>query len=377
MSHDDRRADALAKALDEIAILDLACLGVASYLYLALESRQPGPMCMGAARFMLNALKRTRQTAPPLASNSAESPNGRNSHAGPGRSPVVMIATGFPMGGGVPETDGPVGAAMLARALAKTCGARSVIVTDEAFVEAVKAACIGAGLAPRLVAPDGLEQVSYLNAVHILPFPLEDDACRARCDTALDSMNPALMVAVERPGKNIKGVYHGMNGRPLAGYVADIEPLFSMARERGAPFLAIGDGGNEVGMGLIREDLSAVLPQAEHCGCPCGGGAAAVLEADYLVTASVSNWGAACVIAALSVLTDRPDALHAPEEERRAIELCANSGAVDGVSLSPVPAVDGVSAEEWEGLMTVLHGMVRRGVTDQGDWRRDVHSQSP
>ncbi|TVM32525.1 DUF4392 domain-containing protein [Oceanidesulfovibrio marinus] len=341
------RQEALAKALDNIAVLDLACLGVAGHLYEALQRKQPGDMCMGAARFVLNAL--------------------------PEEGGLAVIATGFPMGGGVPETDGPVGAAMLARALRVARGARSLIVTDEDFVDAVKAACIGAGLSPRIADPEGLESISYLNPVYILPFPREEAACRTRCEQVLANMEPDLLVAVERPGKNTAGVYHGMNGRPLAGFVADIEPLFEMGRDRGIPILGIGDGGNELGMGVIREDLGEFLPQATSCGCPCGQGTAAVFAADYLVVASVSNWGADGIIAGLAVLTHNSDVLHYPDRERRAIELCANSGAVDGVHVSPVPAVDGIPAEEWEGLLTTLRGMIHRGTDFRGDWRRQKH----
>jgi hypothetical protein len=215
--------------------------------------------------------------------------------------------------------------------------------------------------------------VSYLNPVYILPFPREEQTCRERSERVMANMRPHLMVAVERPGKNVEGVYHGMNGRPLAGYVADIEPLFEMAREGGVPVLGIGDGGNELGMGLIRDDLGGFLPQATSCGCPCGKGTAAVFAADYLVVASVSNWGANGVIAGLAVLTQNRDVLHYPDRERRAIELCANSGAVDGVHVSPVPAVDGIPAEEWEGLLTTLRGMVHRGKDVHGDWRRQTH----
>ncbi|MFW5733826.1 MAG: DUF4392 domain-containing protein [Oceanidesulfovibrio sp.] len=341
------RQSALERALDAIATLDLACLGVADHLYAALQRKQPGPMCMGAARFVLDAL--------------------------PEEGGLAVIATGFPMGGGVPETDGPVGAAMLARSLRVARGARSLIVTDEEFVDAVKAACIGAGLSPRIADPEGLESISYLNPVYILPFPREEEACRSHCEQVLANMRPDLMVAVERPGKNVAGVYHGMNGRPLAGYVADIEPLFEMGREASIPILGIGDGGNELGMGIIREALGSFLPQATSCGCPCDKGTAAVFAADYLVVASVSNWGTDCVIAGLSVLTQNIDVLHYPDREKRAIELCANSGAVDGVLVSPVPAVDGIPAEEWEGLLTTLRGMIHRGTGFQGDWRRRKH----
>lgn len=339
-------AGPVAAAIDAFVTLDLASLGVAPRLYAALQSKQPGPMCMGAAAFLAKNLPETKG--------------------------LVCIATGFPMGGGVPETDGPVGAAMLARALYQGLGVHSVLVTDQGWEDSVKAACIGAGLSPMVLPESGVEPIRYLRPVYIATVPRDDAGCTAACERLLD-LKPDMLIAIERPGKNIKGVYHGMNGRPLAGFIADVERLFEMGRERKIPILGIGDGGNEIGMGLVREELSSFLPQAAACGCPCGGGTATAFASDYLVVASVSNWGAAGIIAALAVLLNRLDVLQEPEREERAIELCANTGAVDGVSLSPEPAVDGIPAIEWNGLMRSLRGVVARGMDQATDWRRKVH----
>ncbi len=337
----------VADAIDDFATLDLACLGVSQPLYTALQRRQPGPMCLGAADFMLQHLPESQG--------------------------LVIIATGFPMGGGVPETDGPIGAAMLARALHLSRGCDCIIITDKGWEEPMRAACIGAGLAPIPVPEQGIETINYLKPAYIATVPREDDACHEAVDALLARKKPDLLIAIERPGKNVQGVYHGMNGRPLTGFVADLDYLFHRGRESGVPILGIGDGGNEIGMGLLLRDLPDFLPQARDCGCPCKGGTAAALSADHLVTASVSNWGATCIVAALALRLQNIEILHEPEQEQRAIELCANTGAVDGVSVSPIPAVDGIPGQEWAGLLRSLRGMVARSLFREKDWRRTVH----
>ncbi len=336
----------VAAAIDDFITLDLACLGVSGPLFAALQRHQPGPMCLGAARFLLDNL--------------------------PPEDGLVCIATGFPMGGGVPETDGPVGAAMLARALHQALGVTTVLVTDQGWEESLRAACIGAGLSPMPLQENGVERIRYLRPVYVAAVP-RDEASAANACARIMQLKPDMLIAIERPGKNHLGVYHGMNGRPLAGFLSDVEGLFELGREAGVPVLAIGDGGNEIGMGLVRDDLPAFLPQAASCGCPCGGGTAAAFAADYLVVASVSNWGAAGIVAALAAVTGDMDVLQEPEREQRAIELCANTGAVDGVSVSPEPAVDGIPAQEWFGLLRSLRGMVTRGMARKKDWRRKVH----
>src|SRR5262249_2311779 len=112
----------VSKTIDDFMRLDYTGVGLIDNLYAALQARQPGAVCMGAAEWLVRATQ--------------ERP-------GP-----VLIATGFPEGGGVPETDGPVGAALLARAFFMGLHRETVIVVDEDWEEMMVATCRGAGLAP-------------------------------------------------------------------------------------------------------------------------------------------------------------------------------------------------------------------------------------
>jgi D-glutamate cyclase len=342
----------VAKSIDDFMRLDYTGVGLIENLYNALQSRQPGAVCMGAAELLLKAT--TQRPGP------------------------ILIATGFPEGGGVPETDGPVGAALLARAFFMAFRRESVIVVDTDWEEMMIATCRGAGLAPMPFPADGIiKPLEYLRPVYIKAVPKDKAGSRAICDQLVKSTKPSAAIAIERPGRNAKGLYHGLGGRPLDGMVADLDYLFEQVRAADISFLGIGDGGNELGMGVIAEDLVKFSPKAADAGVPGRGGVAAVTAADFLVVANVSNWGATGVIAALSALLENPLVFHDPELETRCIECCVNFGGVDGMFMAPEPAVDGISAREWEGLIRSLKLTVQRTLGDsvnwqghRGDWRQ-------
>lgn len=342
----------IARTIDDFMTIDLTGVGLIGRIHEALQKRQPGPVCMGAAEIIARTLR---------------------DKGGP-----VLIATGFPEGGGVPETDGPVGAALLARALFLGFGVESVIVVDEDWSEMMRATCLGAGLSPMPFPASGkIEPIAFLRPVYIRTVPKDAEGCHRISDELLERTRPQLLIAIERPGCNANGLYHGLGGRPLDGMVGDLDYLFRAGKDRGLPFIGIGDGGNELGMGVIAEDLPAFSPKALDCGIPGRGGVAAVTAASHLVVSNVSNWGATGIIAALSALLDNPVIFHEPELEQRCIEQCVSGGGVDGMFMAPEPAVDGISAREWVGLIGALRASMLRTLGhavnwrgDRGDWRQ-------
>ncbi|PBB86907.1 DUF4392 domain-containing protein [Mesorhizobium sp. WSM3876] len=342
----------IARTIENFMALDLTGVGLIGNLYDALQKRQPGPACMNAASLIC---ERVGQVGGP-----------------------VVIATGFPEGAGVPETDGPVGAALLARALFLGLGVETVILTDDDWVEMMVGTCRGAGLAPLAFPSDGvIRPVDFIRPVYVRSVPKDDAGCKAITDGLLDVTKPSLVISIERPGRNDRGLYHGLGGRPLDGLVADLDQFFLRAKAQGIPFIAIGDGGNELGMGLIAEDLRTFSPKAKDSGHEGRGGVAAATAADHLIVSNVSNWGATGLIAALSALLEKPSVFHDGELERRCIEQCVSFGGVDGMFMGPEPAVDGISAAEWAGLVTSLRNTLDRlsgrviGWKGQsGDWRQ-------
>lgn len=229
--------------------------------------------------------------------------------------PSVLIVTGFPiLAAGIGETDGPPGAADLASALCDL-NKKVWVVTDELSLLPVKAAC--ARRAP---------------GAEVLEAPLENG--EAWCERLLDRIHPAHIIAIERPGKGADGHFHNSKGAYIDALLSDTDLL---VRAHNVPVTAVGDGGNELGMGALYDEIARLVPR--------GAEIAAVEKADFTVTAGVSNWGGLTICAALSILTGR-DLLPTEEEETAMLTDVVDAGAVDGVTCERTVTVDGLSLQE-------------------------------
>lgn len=144
--------------------------------------------------------------------------------------------------------------------------------------------------------------------------------------------------------------------------MANAHLLADMAADRGVLTIGIGDGGNEIGCGAIIEEVQRVQPFGRKCVCPCGAGVATVTRCDHLVFASVSNWGAYAVAAALGGLLDKPTVLHDTETELRMLHASLAGGAMDGAYARLIPFVDGTSADVQAGIINMLHQIVANGL---------------
>jgi hypothetical protein len=172
----------------------------------------------------------------------------------------VLIGTGFPVQGSF-ETDGPIGAIGLYRVLEKL-GYELIF-----------------GCAPpisRVLAAD----------FQTLEIPISSwEATVPFVKSALLDLQPALIVAIERPGVAKDGRYYNMRGKDISDSLAKFDLFFNLCD---CPTLGVGDGGNEIGMGNIYEELTrlSITPSVTTC--------------DELVIATVSNWGVYGIIAALA-----------------------------------------------------------------------------
>lgn len=239
---------------------------------------------------------------------------------------TVLIVTGFYIpAGGAPETDGPPGAATLGAALT-SLGYRPVYVTDE------RSSAVVRGLA------DGAP---------VIEFPIADhDVSRAFAASLLADRSPSFVIAIERCGVTEEGLYRNMRGDDVSAHNARVDYLFA----GGVPSVGIGDGGNEIGMGNLLPVIPLVMPMA---GPPCA------TKTTRLVIASVSNWGAWGLVAALSRLTGR-SLLPSAAEARAQLAHTVDLGAVDGVSGRRTLTVDGFSADENERVLGEMHAWLAR-----------------
>ncbi|MCI6647536.1 MAG: DUF4392 domain-containing protein, partial [Oscillospiraceae bacterium] len=180
----------------------------------------------------------------------------------------VLLTTGFYVGG-FGETDGPPGTMFLAKAL-YLLGFNPIIVTDDY--------CQG-----------------FFMTEHIQTVYVTNDMGEADYAAMLDQYAPTLLISIERCGRNIQGDYANMRGVSIADHNARVDWLFELGARRGIPSVGVGDGGNEIGMGNLKEVISNELSLV-----PCE------VEVSHLVIATVSNWGAYGLCACLEELSGQP-----------------------------------------------------------------------
>jgi hypothetical protein len=213
---------------------------------------------------------------------------------------AVEVVTGFP----IPpdwryETDGPPGAHFLLRCL-HHLGIPARVVTEERLAHSLNLA---------------------------LPGPWATSFEKAQ----RDPWPQAHVVAIERPGPAVDGRCYSMRGIDLTLQVTDLRPFLA-----GRPFLAIGDGGNEAGMGKVpAEVLARNIPNGSVIACR--------LPADHLLVAGVSNWGAWALGIGTCLARSCPlPPLDAGWEREPLEALVSQGGLIDGVTGRAEASVDGV-----------------------------------
>ena len=146
-------------------------------------------------------------------------------------------------------------------------------------------------------------------------------------------------------------------GREVTELEAKADVLWERLRARGVLNIAIGDLGNEIGMGAIKEHICRYIPFAApgECACGCGGGILAATETDHIITATCSDWGCYGMMAALAYLKQNIDILHREEMEAEVMRVAARSGMID-MTGSLLPGIDGFNTR----MNTGVVGMMRQ-----------------
>ena len=273
----------------------------------------------------------------------------------------VLVLTGAGSWPWLPkgETDGPLGAAAIAHTLDAALGAKPVMVAEERNMGPVLAATSAIGL----MTADRALFDARTGCVLASAFPLGSAAGAVEAGRLMDEFHPTAIVFVEKAGVNQNGLFHSILGTSRKDtLMANAHHLVPLAAERGCVTIGIGDGGNEIGFGMVVEAVRDIQPFGRVSKNPEDGGVATVTGTDVLVSAAVSNWGAYGVAAMLAALVGEPDALHGVEAERRMLVECVLAGGMDGAVAKMVPLVDGTSPEVQVGLITILHEVVRNGL---------------
>jgi hypothetical protein len=200
-------------------------------------------------------------------------------------------------------------------------------------------------------------------AALVQAFPLGRAAGEAEARRIVDEFKPTAMVFIEKAGPNQHGIFHSIMGTGRGDdMMANAHCLVDIAKAEGILTIGIGDGGNEIGFGLVAEAVRDIQPYGRVCQCPCKGGVATITGTDVLVAAAVSNWGAYGIAAMIAALVKDPDVLHDTAAEHRMLVECVKAGGMDGAVARLVPMVDGTSADVQTSLITILHEIVRNGL---------------
>ncbi|BDF03029.1 DUF4392 domain-containing protein [[Clostridium] hylemonae] len=229
---------------------------------------------------------------------------------------TILLTTGFYVDGHA-ETDGPPGTMALAVALRKL-GYHPVIVTDKY--------CRG------FFEMENLE-VKYMNI---------DDG-RNAYENLLETYRPAALISIERCGRNEEKDYANMRGTSIKSRTARVDLMFEKAAEMNIPTFGIGDGGNEIGMGNLKEVIRAKLSLV-----PCE------VEVDTLVISTVSNWGAYALAAYMQQIK-KIRLLPKFKEIKKYLEAIVKMGSVDGVTKRQALSVDGFPLEVEKEILDALN----------------------
>ena len=244
----------------------------------------------------------------------------------------VVIVTGFCIRAAlIGESDGPPGALAIANAL-RQLGKEVVLVTDR-----YSSGLLDAGAA-LFGAPFAMVKLE-------LPQPVAE----RQIDELVTGFRPTQVVAIERPGSAPDGHRYSMRGEILDDLVPAADRL--LAPQPACRSIAIGDGGNELGLGSLRDSIKSRVAHGELIFC--------ATPADYVIPAGISNWGAYALVATLSLLTGQL-LLQPPEHERAVLQTLVAAGAVDGCTRKNELSVDGL---DWEDYAKVLADIYQETVS--------------
>ncbi|MGQ0569049.1 MAG: glutamate cyclase domain-containing protein [Armatimonadota bacterium] len=255
----------------------------------------------------------------------------------------LALITGIPLPGHLPkgEIDGPVGVVALARSLLRL------------------------GYRPEILVPD--ELVSVINVMQ----PILDVTAPVVTTTGLSTETVQQWIlgydgaiAVEKLGRNRKGVRHSIMGTPVPASDLAVDDLVDGLTREGKLTIGIGDGGNEMGFGKIFHLAREIVPRGVECGCPCGDGIITSTTTHHLLPAAVSNFGAYGLVAALSVMHQRHDLLPDGPTIVRTIEAAVEEGCLDGARVDPTfIGDDGIPGASVAAVVTLLGTVISQWFT--------------
>lgn len=256
----------------------------------------------------------------------------------------IAIITGFFIPGvNQPETDGPLGAFALARALL-ACNKSVTLISDVHCAPALEGCYRG------IINP------LKTNKLALTLFPSRNDEQRCFIHQLLTEAN--CLLSIERAGKTYDGTYRTMRGFDITDHTAPLDELFTVAKKRGIRTIGIGDGGNEIGMGSVINGVVKNVPLGKQICC--------TVPVDHLIVTGVSNWGGYALAGALccSLREENGRAFQLDEcfssnQEQLAMLSCMiKNNCCDGVRRTPSLSVDGFDWEVHQAILDHIRNVI-------------------
>ncbi|NXX48871.1 GLUCM protein, partial [Tricholaema leucomelas] len=253
----------------------------------------------------------------------------------------VLLTTGFPTHFTYEppeENDGPPGALAIA-AMLQALEKEVAIVTDQRAMNLNKKIIEEAVQIGILKKPIPLLSYQRESADSALTFLCENgNPGKPRFDH---------LVAIERAGMAADGNYYNARKVNIKHLVDPIDELFLAAQIiPGVTTTGVGDGGNELGMGKVKDAVKKHIKNGDVIACD--------VEADFAVVAGVSNWGGYAIACALYIL-------NTCEIHDRYLRKAVGFPHLDKKT-TWLPALPSVTKEE-ELLKTLVRHGVRSGKT--------------
>lgn len=330
----------------------------------------------------------------------------------------LLVVTGFHIFHGQPpasETDGPLGALFLARALVPV-GVEVYIATDGSAIPALHAGLEMCGLADQVrIIPlpgDAWDEQGYREWVlahtdraaapltHLIALErvgpshslgsLQNQPALASIPESHRRSDPssvegadrqvfvslpevlrksrslnsqqllALCKIVEEFERDVppeaRNKCHSMRGIDITAHTSPAHLLFEDASRQEPPIttIGIGDGGNEIGMGKIAWDvIRRNIPNGARIACR--------VPTDHLIVTGVSNWGAYGLAAGVRLLrgVQHDPLLFAVDWERQLLQTMVNVGPlVDGVAGTRAVSVDGLAFETYADVLRKINDLL-------------------
>lgn len=163
------------------------------------------------------------------------------------------------------------------------------------------------------------------------------------------------VMSIERIGPAIDHHYYSMMGRDLTEYVGKTEHLLLAAQKRGIKTTAIGDGGNELGMGKVYDRIVKHVKFGDKIACS--------VSADYVIIAGVSNWGGLAISSVLYLLSGQSNPLnfiYDLYEESQLLDFIVEAGSIDGTTGKQEASVDGfLYTDLHQGVLKEFHLIIK------------------